>query len=234
MALPKLNTPLFELKLPSTGKKIQYRPFTVKEEKILLIAQESNDIDQAVLAMKQIINNCVPDVDVEKLPTFDLEFLLLNIRARSVNNLINFKIKDNETGEEIDLEVDVNDIQVYFDKNHSKKIELQDGMILLMKYPNVNYLKEIVEATQSKDRERMFKLMASCFDTLSTKEDVYKMSEYSEEEIEEFVNSMSSKNLKDIKEFFDTMPVLKYEKKYRTKGGKEKTFVMQGTETFFI
>jgi hypothetical protein len=234
MALPKLSTPLFEVKLPSTGKKIHYRPFTVKEEKVLLIARESEDIDQAILAMKQIINNCVPDLDVEKLPTFDLEFLLLNIRARSVNNVISFKIKDPETSEEVDLDVDINDINVYFDKAHSKKIQLEDGMVLLMKYPNINMLKEIVEAAGGKSSEKMFKLMASCFDTLSTQEEVYKMSEYSEQEIEEFVDSMSSKNLSDIKQFFDTMPVLKYEKKYRTSDGKEKTFVMQGTETFFI
>lgn len=234
MSLPKLNQPLFELTIPSLKKKVTYRPFTVKEEKILLIAQESKDIDQIILAIKQIINNCVEDIDVDKLAVFDLEYILINIRAKSVNNTFTFRINDPDTKEDVELEIDVNDIEVSFNPNHTKKIKLDDETYLIMKYPAANQLKQIVEISQNNTSEKMFDLMVSCFESIASGESVYKLKDHTEEEIEDFVNSMSSKNVSDIKKFFETMPSMSYEKKYRNSKGEEKTFLVKGTETFFI
>jgi hypothetical protein len=234
MALPKLNTPLFELAVPSSGKKVKYKPFTVKEEKILLIAQESKSVDQIILAIKQIINNCVFDLNVEDVTTFDLEYIMLHLRSKSVSNIINFTITDPDTKEEIELEIDVNEISVYFDPDHNNKIQLDDSTVLIMKYPRVDQLKQISEASQEKNTEKTFNLMIECFDYIVSGEEIYKLNEFSKKEIDEFVDSMSSKNLQDVKKFFDMMPSLSYEKQYTTKDGKQKTFKIKGTETFFI
>jgi hypothetical protein len=234
MALPKLNQPLFEITIPSQKRKVKYKPFTVKEEKILLIAQESKDIDQIILAIKQIINNCVMEIDVDKLAIFDLEYLLINIRSQSVGNIFSFKIKDPDTEETVDLEIDIADINVKFDEKHTNRIQLADDTILIMKYPTAGQLKEIVNLSQNGSTEGMFNLMTSCFDILAVDEEIYKFSEYSNKEILEFTDSMSAKNIQDVKVFFETMPTMYYEKKYRNSKGEEKTFVVKGTETFFI
>lgn len=234
MGLPKLNKPVFEIEIPSQKRKVTYNPFTVKEEKILLIAQESKDSDQMILAIKQILNNCLHDVDVEKLALFDLEYLLINLRAQSVNNTFNFTIKDPDTDESIELEVDINDIKVNFDPDHTNKIKLDDEAFLILKYPSVQHLNQIMHLTASGNTQSMFDMMTSCFDLVAVGEDVYKFEDYTPAEITEFTESMTSKTIQDIKTFFETMPSMYYEKKYKTKDGVEKTFVVKGTETFFI
>jgi len=234
MGLPKLDKPIFEITIPSTGKTVTYTPFTVKEEKILLIAQESKDTNQMILAIKQIIGNCIPDIDVDSLATFDIEYLLLNLRAQSVNNILSFTIKDPDTEEEIPLEIDINEIEVQFDEDHTNKIELSENTILKMRYPSAKNLDSMIGLSESNDVNKMFEAMVSCFDVLGHGEDVYKFSEYTDKEVMDFVDSMSSKNIQDVKKFFDTMPSLHYEKKYTNSNGDEKTFVVKGTETFFI
>jgi hypothetical protein len=121
--LPKIDLPLFELVLPSTGKKIKYRPFTVKEEKILLVAQESDDVEQTILGIKQIINNCLVDINVEKLAMFDLEYILLMLRSKSVDNNIRFGVTDPDTNESIELEIDLNEVKITKDKEHTRSEE---------------------------------------------------------------------------------------------------------------
>ena len=136
MGLPKIDLPLFETKLLSTGKKkIKYRPFTVKEEKILLIAQESDDIEQVILAIKQIIGNCCPDVNVDELPMFDLEYLLLQIRGKSVNNVITFQITDPDTEKPVMLELNIDEIEITKPEGHSAEIPLGEDSYLVMRYP---------------------------------------------------------------------------------------------------
>ena len=135
MALPKIDLPLFELVLPSTGKKVKYRPFTVKEEKILLIAQESKDIKQVMLAIKQILGNCLQEINVESLATFDLEYVLLNIRAKSVNDEITFSVKDPDTEEKIELTININEIEIKKFADHDKIIKVSDDFVFLMRYP---------------------------------------------------------------------------------------------------
>lgn len=235
MALPKIQQPLFELTVPSTKKKVKYRPFTVKEEKVLLIAQESKEIDQIILSIKQIINNCVQDIDVEKLAMFDMEYILLNLRARSVNNLIEFKIKDSETEEEVELAINVDEVEVFENKEHNKNIKLGDDIIIGMKYPQIDQLKILKDAkTELEQNEALFKMMIGCIDTVVQGEEVYRLSDFTEKEVDEFIDGFTTEHINQIKKFFDTMPVLRFEKKYTRKDGVVKTFVAQGTETFFI
>ena len=236
MALPKIDQPLFEIEIPSTGKKAKYRPFTVKEEKILLIAQESREQNQILLAVKQIITNCVPDVDVEKLAIFDLEYLILNIRAKSVNNEIDFGFMDPDTEERIDVTVDVNDIKVEFNPDHEKKVELNSQYYVMMRYPT---LKEVTNlsnsAEESNETEQMFNTMISCIDTLVDQEtdEVYKLEEFSSEEVSDFVDGFTSTVVEQLQKFFTTMPKLSHTINYKDKEGKDKVFVVEGMDSFF-
>lgn len=231
MALPKIDLPLFEITIPSTGKKTKFRPFTVKEEKILLIAQESKDQKQIVLAIKQIINNCLNNVDVESLAVFDLQYLLLNIRAKSVNNEITFNITDPDTNESIELTFDINTIEIKKDPSHNRLIKVTDDISINMSYPNSDTLEFIAGEGESKP---MFDVISNCIESVIQGDVVYKLKDFSKKEVNEFVESLSSDVIVRIKEFFDTMPVLRYEKIYKNKNGVEKKFVIEGMETFFI
>jgi len=223
MSLPKIDLPLFELTVPSSGKKVKYRPYNVREEKILLVAQESDDIDQTILAIKQIITNCVYDLDVNEIPMFDLEYIMLNIRAKSVNNEIEFNIIDNETDETVTLKLDINNIKLIQNEKHSKKIDLDNDYTLIMKYPTIDKI--------NNDED----LVINCIDLLVSNdgEKVYKLSEYTKEEIEKFIEELNPKNIDSIKIFFKTMPVLKLEIPYKDKNGDDKTFVLEGLSNFF-
>lgn len=236
MALPKIDQPLFEIEIPSTGKKAKYRPFTVKEEKILLIAQESREQNQILLAVKQIITNCVPDVDVEKLAIFDLEYLILNIRAKSVNNEIDFGFMDPDTEERIDVTVDVNDIKVKFDPDHERKIELNDQYYVMMRYPTLKEVTTLSEsAEESNETEQMFNTMISCIETLvdTTTDEVYKLEEFSSQEVSDFVDGFTSTVVEHLQKFFTTMPKLAHTIDYKDKEGKDKVFVVEGMDSFF-
>lgn len=224
MSLPKIDLPLFELTVPSSGKKVKYRPYNVREEKILLIAQESDDIDQSILAIKQIITNCVYDLDVNEIPMFDLEYIMLNIRAKSVNNEIQFNIIDKETDETITLKLDIANIKLTQNEKHNKKINLDNDYTLIMKYPTIDKIKGNED------------LVISCIDLLVSNdgEKVYKLSEYTKEEIESFIEDLNPKNIDSIKEFFATMPMLKVEIPYKDKNGADKTFMLEGFSDFFI
>lgn len=233
MSLPKIDLPLFELTIPSSGKKVKYRPFTVKEEKILLIAQESNSLDQVILAIKQIINNCVSDVDADNLPTFDLEYIMLNIRSKSVNNEIEFYIEDDETKEEIRLKLDLNAISLKINEKHNKKIKINDDYTLIMKYPTIDRIKEL---QNSNEVDGPYNLMIGCIDMLVSNDGdkVYKFSEFTPKEINEFVENLNAKTVEDIKTFFETLPVLRLELPYKNNLGKDKTYVLEGLNSFFI
>jgi hypothetical protein len=233
MALPKIDLPLFELTIPSTNKKVKFRPFTVKEEKILLIAQESNDSKQMVLAIKQILNNCLQDIDVNSLATFDLQYVLLNIRAKSVNNEVTFNIKDPDTNESIELTIDINDIEIKRSKDHNKVIKITDTIALQMRYPTIEYIEDI-DPEQEKSSNDLYKIMVECIESVVDGDQVYKLKDFTEQEVTDFLDSLTAEVAMKIKGFFDTMPVMRYEKKYKNKNGAEKTFVAEGMETFFI
>lgn len=236
MALPKIDLPIFETKLPSTGKKLKYRQFTVKEEKILLTAKESNDIDQLILAIKQILTNCITDkLDIDSLAMFDLEYLLLQIRAKSVNDLIEFEIVDPDVQEKVKLSININEITIK-KKSTSNVIKVSDQYSIVMRYPSFNELKTLAAATAQTKGQALFDVMISCIDSLAENEgdSIYKFSDFTKAEVNDFVESLSSNTITLIKEFFDNIPVLRFEKKYKLKDGTEKTFVLEGIETFFI
>lgn len=233
MALPKIELPLFETTLFSTGKKVKFRPFTVKEEKILLIAQEANDIDQTLLAIRQIITNCVYDVDVETLPMFDMEYLMLQLRAKSVNNMITFNITDPDTQKPVEIELNIDDIKLTTDEKHSKEINVSDDMRLIMRYPRLDEV-AIFKDYKGNEVNTLFDIMIACIDCVVDGDSVSKLEDFSKEEIKEFIESFPGKVINDLKTFFETIPVLRYEAKYVNADGNEKTLVLEGMETFFI
>jgi|TARA_R110000744_G_C19240203_1_gene549158 hypothetical protein len=236
MALPKIDQPLFEIVIPSTNKKAKFRPFTVKEEKILLIAQESQDQNQILLAVKQIITNCVHGVSVDDLAVFDLEYLILNIRSKSVNNEVSFGFQDLDTEERVDVVIDVADIKVEFDPDHTKKIDLNDQYYLMMKYPTLTQISELSAlAEEASETDQMFSTMISCIDTLidTSSDEVFKLSEFTSEEVTEFVDGFTTQTVEELQRFFTTMPKLRHVVDYKDNTGKDKTFVVEGMDSFF-
>ena len=234
MGLPKIDLPIFETKLISTGrKKIKYRPFTVKEEKILLIAQESDDIDQIILAIKQIIGNCCQDVVPEDLPMFDMEYLLMQIRGKSVNNVIEFQVTDPETEKPVKLELNIDEINMVKPKGHNREIPISDTAFIVMKYPKVDQVKTFLNPDQD-ETQNTFDVMLGCIESVVDGDVVYNLDDFSEEEVFEFVESFTTDTVEGMKKFFDTMPVMKCEKEYVNANGDTKKVVLEGVETFFI
>ena len=232
MSLPKIDLPTFELKLPSTGRKIKYRPFTVKEEKILLVAQESNDREQELIAAKQVVQNCLLKQDVSKLAMFDLEYVMMVIRAKSVDNQIKFSVQDPDTEERVELELNIDDVQIVKDKDHTKKVKVNDEFTLFLKYPTIDEFQKIIMMDPN-DPLANYHIMTSCLDQLASENDTYSFKDYSQDDIDEFMNSMTGEVMKDIQNFFETMPKLRHEMKYKNKNGDEKTFVIEGIRSFF-
>lgn len=234
MGLPKIDLPVFETKLVSTGrKKIRYRPFTVKEEKILLIAQESDDLAQVILAMKQIISNCCSDVDIEKLPMFDMEYLLMQIRGKSVNNVIEFQITDPETEKPVDIELDIDEIKIVKPKGHTKEIPITDTSYLSMSYPTINQVEGFLNEDQA-EADNVFDVMSQCIESVVDGDTVYDLNDFTTEEVIEFIESFQTQTVEAMRKFFETQPVLKCEKEYVNANGDKKKIVLEGTETFFI
>lgn len=233
MALPKIDLPISELVLPSTGEKVKYRPFTVKEEKILLVAQQSGDAEQEVLAAKQVINNCLIDKDINELAMFDFEYILLKLRSQSVDNNITFSIKDPDTDENVQLELDIEKIKITQDPEHTNRIKINDEYTLFLKYPPIDTFIQIVKMNPNDPLINYF-VMISCLDKLASEDEVFDFSKYTGKEIDEFMENISGEVIKSIQTFFETMPRLRHEIKYKNKDGNEKTFVLEGMRSFFI
>lgn len=233
MALPKIDLPIGELTLPSTGEKVKYRPFTVKEEKILLVGQESNDPSTEILATKQVIGNCLLEKNVEDLAMFDLEYVLLYLRARSVNNVINFTIKDEDTDEVVELELDIDNVKFTENEGHTNEIKIDDTYRLFLKYPTIDQFAKFV-SIDKEDPLLDYIMLVSCVDYIASEDEVHYFKDYSDEEIAAFMDSLSGDVVKGITKFFETMPKLRHEMKYTNKNGDEKTFVVEGMRSFFI
>lgn len=232
MSLPKIEHPLFNITIPSTGEKVKFRPFTVKEEKILLIAQQSDDSEQVVQSIKQIINNCVQDIDVDKLAMFDLEFIILSLRSKSVNNIIDFSVVDPETEDRVNLSLNLDTVQVVYNDKHDKNIKIDEKSLFTMRYPSINELSELIDDPQNE--EVVFKALVNCVDKLFYGDQVYDMTSYSYEERSEFVESLDSNILSAMRAFFETMPKIRHEIEYKNSNGNKKTFVIEGLDNFFI
>jgi len=237
MALPKLNVPVYEAILPSTEKVIKYRPFLVKEEKLLLTAQESGE--EAVLpAVKQIIKNCVQgEIDVDNMPIFDIEYVFLRLRAKSVGEEITLGLKPwgcpQNNGElcKFTTEVSVNleEIKCVKDKTHTSKIMLDNKIGIMMKYPDISQLN-----TKGSENEMGFEVIKKCINMIFAEEETHERDSFTDKELDEFVDSLNTKQMEQIKNFFDTMPVLKHDVKYTCKTcGEEKETTIQGLQSFF-
>lgn len=233
MPLPKIDMPIFEMELPSSKKKIKYRPFTVKEEKILLIAQEGKDIKTAIEAVKQVVNNCLINADIEDFAMFDLEYILLLLRSKSVNNQVKFTIRDPETFENVELELNLDEVKVITTQDHSNRIKINDTYTMFLKYPTIDQFIEFVSGDQ-KDPLITYNIMISCLDRVASEQDVYKFSDFTREDIDKFMDDLQGDILIQIKKYFDTMPKLRHEIKYKNKNGDDKVFVLEGMQSFFL
>ena len=238
MPLPKIATPTYELELPSTGETVQYRPFLVKEEKLLVIALESDNTKQITTAIKSVIKNCVltKGVKVEDLPTFDIEYLFLNIRGKSVGEDIEVSITcpdDNETTVQVHINLD--DIQVEKFDDHSDKIKLDDSIMMQMKYPSLEqFIKNNFDINQKNAMDQSFDLIASCVDKVLTEDEVWTTADCTKKEMTEFLEQMNSSQFKDIEKFFETMPKLSHTVKVTNPKTKvESDVVLEGLASFF-
>ena len=238
MPLPKIATPTYELELPSTGKTIQYRPFLVKEEKLLVIALESEDNKQITTAIKAVLRACVltKGVKVENLPTFDIEYLFLNIRGKSVGEELEINIicPDDETTE-VPVTIDLDDIQVQRDENHTNQIKLDDSLMMEMKYPSLDqFIKSNFDFTDKNQMDQSFQLIASCIDKVYSEDEAWATADCTKKEVNEFLESMNSSQFKEIETFFTTMPKLSHTITVKNPKTKvECEVVLEGLAAFF-
>ncbi len=239
MPLPKINTPTYEMELPSSGKKIKYRPFLVKEEKILLIALETEDMKQISDGLIQILDNCIitRGIKVQSLAIFDIEYLFLNARARSVGETVEVQLSCPDDGETtVDVEIDIDSIKVQKSKEHKNIIELDKKYSMKLKYPsfeqfignNFEIDDDVSDVTKSLD------MITSCIDVVYDKEESFNASEYSKEELTDFVDRLNSKQFKEIEKFFETMPKLSHTVKLKNPNTNvESDVVLEGLASFF-
>jgi hypothetical protein len=239
MPLPKINTPTYELAIPSTGKKVKYRPFLVREEKILVMALESEDMTQITNAVVDIISNCIQTkgIKVSDFSTFDIEYIFLNIRSKSVGETIEVNITCPDDGEtQVKVEINVDDIQIQKDPKHTNIIDLDGDLKMRLKYPaleqfiesNFEYNDENINVDKSLD------MIISCIDVIYNEEETWAASDSSKKELKDFVEQMNTKQFKDIENFFVTMPKLSHSIKITNPKTKvESDIVLEGLASFF-
>ena len=238
MPLPKIATPVYELELPSTGQTIEYRPFLVKEEKVLVIALESEDTKQITSAIKNVIKNCIrtKGVKVEDLPTFDIEYLFLNIRGKSVGEEIEVNVTCPDDGvTQVPITINLDDIQVQKNEEHSNRIKVDSNIMMEMKYPSLDqFIKNNFDFEDKNAMDQSFDLIATCIDKIFTEEEVWAVEDCSKKEIVEFLEQMNSSQFKEIEKFFETMPKLSHSIKVKNpKTKKENEVVIEGLAGFF-
>ena len=238
MPLPKIATPTYELELPSTGKSIKYRPFLVKEEKVLVIALESEDTKQITNAIKAVLKNCVltKGIKVENLPTFDIEFLFLNIRGKSVGEEIEVNIVCPDDGEtNVSVFIDLDSIQVSKDDNHTPQIKLDDDLMMEMKYPSLEqFIKNNFDFQEGNQMDQSFELIATCIDKIYNEDEVWATADCTKKEVKDFLESMNSSQFKEIEKFFESMPKLKHTIEVTNPNTKVKSeVVLEGLASFF-
>ena len=238
MPLPKIATPTYELELPSTGESIQFRPFLVKEEKVLVLALESEDTKQITTAIKAVIKSCVQTkgIKVEALPTFDIEFLFLNIRGKSVGEKIELNIicPDDEITE-VPVSIDLDEIRVQKNDEHTRQIKIDDTLMMEMKYPSLDqFIKNNFDFENKNAMDQSFDLIASCVDKIYSEDDVWAADDCTKKELKDFLEQMNSSQFKSIETFFETMPKLSHKIKVTNPNTKvESEVVLEGLASFF-
>ena len=238
MPLPKIAAPTYELELPSTGETIEYRPFLVKEEKLLIIALESEDMKQITNGIKNVLRNCIltSGIKVQDLPTFDIEYLFLNIRGKSVGESIEVNLLCPDDGEtEVKAKIWLDDIKVKKYDDHNDKIKIDDKIMVQMKYPSLDqFIKSNFDFSKKTSMDQTFELVASCIGTIFTEEEAWSSSDCTKKEMVEFLESMNSSQFKEIEKFFETMPKLSHQIKLKNPNTKvESDVLLEGLASFF-
>ena len=237
MPLPKISTPTYELVIPSSGKKVKYRPFLVKEEKILIIAMESEDTAQIANAVKDVISSCVltRGIKVSELSTFDIEYLFLNIRGKSVGEEVEVLVTCPDDGvTKVPVTINLDEIQIQVDENHSRDIKLDDSLILRMKYPSMEEFVKNNFVLDTITIDDTFDVVISCIEQVYNEEESWSASDCTKKELKEFVEQLSSKQFKEIENFFATMPKLSHTIKVKNpKTEVENEVVLEGLGSFF-
>jgi len=238
MPLPTIVTPTYELELPSTGKKVKYRPFLVKEEKLLVLALETENTKDISTAIKTVLKSCIQSrgVKVENLPTFDIEYLFLNIRGKSVGEEVevNLIAPDDEVTE-VPVTIDIDDIKIQKSEEHNNKVKLDDSLIMEMKYPSLDqFIKSNFDFGDEVTMDQSFDLIASCIDKIYNEEEVWSTADCTKKEVKEFLEQMNSMQFKEIEKFFETMPKLSHSVTFTNPKTKvESTVVLEGLSSFF-
>ena len=240
MALPKIKIPLFDVTIPSTKKDAKFRPFLVKEEKILLIAQSGGSKREMVNSLKQVINNCVTmldgtDVDVDTLTTFDLEYIFLKIRSKSVENVVKLKYLDHEDEKEYEFEVRLDDIAIKYSPDHSNKVKINDDIGIVLRYPTASIINTFdkEEDEDLSETEISIAMVKHCIDKIYDKEQVYLVSECAPGELDEFIDSMNVKAFEGIQKFFESMPTMYHKIEYTNSKGTAREIELTTLDDFF-
>ena len=238
MPLPTIVTPSYELELPSTGKKIKYRPFLVKEEKLLVLALETESTKDISNAIKTVLKSCIQTkgIKVENLPTFDIEYLFLNIRGKSVGEEVDVNLIAPDDGvTEVPVTISIDDIEIQKNKDHNNKVKLDESLVMEMKYPSLDqFIKSNFDFTEETNMDQSFDLIASCIDKIYNEEEVWSAADCTKKEMKDFLEQMNSMQFKEIEKFFETMPKLSHSVTFTNPKTKVKsTVVLEGLSSFF-
>ncbi len=237
MPLPKIVTPSFELTLPSNKKKVKYRPFLVKEEKILILAIESGGMKEITMAIKDVLKNCVltRGVKIDELPTFDIEYLFLNIRARSIGESIDLVITCPDDGKtQVTTQIYIDEVKVKTNKDHTQDIKIDDTYTMRLKYPSLDQFVDENFTFEEKESDNTFSLVASCIEMVFSKDEAWEGKDSTEEELVEFLEQLNSSQFKEVQKFFDTMPKLSHDIEVENPETKVKsTVTLEGLASFF-
>ena len=238
MPLPKISTPTYELVLPSSGKKVKYRPFLVKEEKILIMALESEDTKQITSAIKSVLSDCILSrgIKIDKLATCDIEYLFLNDRGKSVGETVEVNVTCPDDGQtKVEMVIDIDSIKIQKDSNHSNIIKLDDSLSVQMNYPSLDQFIETNFDTSSNSQvDESLNVIMSCINQVYNEEEACEASNCTKKELREFVESMNSKQFKQVENFFETMPKLSHKVKVMNPNTKvESEVVIEGLASFF-
>lgn len=238
MSLPKLVVPEYTLTLPSTGETVRFRPFVMKEQKIFLIAMESNDDVEMISALKQIAQSCIltKSIDINTLPEFDLEYILLKLRCKSVGEEMTFNLKCPHCKEATKVVVNGDEIEVTRTPEHTNKVELTDDIGIIMKYPTIEVTRKLY-GNESAAINKTLDYIVDCIDSIWDAEEVYTVKDHSREELEEFVNDLNREQFNKVMDFFNTSPILKHTIEWKCSNeqcGKDNELKLEGVDDFFI
>ncbi len=230
MALPKVEVPTYELEVPSTDEKLKYRPFLVKEEKILLMALESQDNAEMMIALKEIVKACTFEkFDTDKAPLFDLEYIFLRLRAKSVGEISKIKLKCDDDKSWAEVEIPLEEVNVHVDEDHTNKIDINENIKVVMDYPKLN-----VNFAGLNDVEKFFGLIKACIFQIIDGEEVYERDNMNDSELDDFIESLSPGAMAHFRKFFESMPRLKYEVEFENpKTKKKEKRTLEGMNSFF-